>query len=271
MKLPALFLGHGSPMNAIEDTPYSRTWQAIGKQLRAEYGRQIRAILAVSAHWVTDGVAVTAMEQPRTLHDFGGFPQALFDVQYPAPGNPELAAEIQAMLPQYRIAADQAWGLDHGTWGVLKHLFPKADIPVVQLSLNARFNARQHFDLARALAPLREKGVLIVASGNIVHNLRAFDWRHAEQPKSGYEWAEQARVLVNRWLAEGDTAALTNDAAYPRFLHQAAPTPEHFWPLLYIAGVQSAEETPDFSSDEIVGKSLSMTNVAVGLPHAAYN
>ncbi len=265
MRLPALFLGHGSPMNAIDDTPYSRTWQAIGRQLRAQYGSEIRAVLAVSAHWVTDGVAVTAMEQPRTIHDFGGFPQELFDVRYPAPGSPGLAARIQAMLPQYRIAADLAWGLDHGTWGVLKHLFPEADIPVVQLSLNARFNPREHFELARSLAPLREQGTLMVASGNIVHNLRTFDWRRSETPEGGYEWAEQARALVNRWLAEGNTAALTDDAAYPDFLRQAAPTPEHFWPLLYLAGVRAEGEALTLSSDEIVGKSLSMTNVAAGL------
>lgn len=265
MKLPAFFLGHGSPMNAIDDTPYSRTWQAIGQQLRAQYGSEIRAILAVSAHWLTDGVAVTAMPQPRTIHDFGGFPQALFDVQYPAPGSPELAAKIQAMLPQYAVHADQDWGLDHGSWGVLKHLFPAADVPVVQLSLNVRFNARQHFELAQALAPLREQGVLLVASGNIVHNLRAFDWRHAEQTDTAYDWAEQARTLVNRWLLEGDTTDLTNDTAYPPCLHQAAPTPEHFWPLLYLAGVQAKGEPLILSSDEIVGKSLSMTNVIVGL------
>lgn len=165
MKLPVLFLGHGNPMNAIEHTVYSESWQRLGNALRAHYGGKIRAILAVSAHWVTRGSAVTAMEKPRTIHDFGGFPQALFDAQYPAPGSPEVAAEIRALLGEAEVSADLDWGLDHGTWSVLCHLFPEADIPVVQLSLNADLNAHEHLALGRKLAALREQGILIVGSG----------------------------------------------------------------------------------------------------------
>lgn len=264
MKLPVLFLGHGNPMNAIEHTVYSESWQRLGDALRAQYGGKIRAILAVSAHWVTRGSAVTAMEKPRTIHDFGGFPQALFDVQYPAPGSPEVAAEIRALLGEAEVAADLGWGLDHGTWSVLCHLFPDADIPVVQLSLNADLNAHEHFALGRKLAALREQGILIVGSGNIVHNLRLMDWRHPDSVEGAYDWAQTARKLVNHWLQSGNNAALTNDNAYPEELRLAAPTPEHWWPLLYVIGAKADDETLTLLTDEIVGKSLSMTSVLVG-------
>lgn len=264
MKLPVLFLGHGSPMNAVRDTPYSRNWHRLGQALRQRYGDEIRAVLAVSAHWCTDGTAVTAMPNPRTIHDFGGFPQELFDVRYPAPGSPELAAEIRSMLGGHAVVADFGWGLDHGTWGVLCHVFPEADIPVVQLSLNVNLGAPAHFALARRLAPLREQGVLIVGSGDIVHNLRLMDWRAPDEAGNAYEWAESARSLVNGWLEHGDTQALTDEAAYPPALHLAAPTPEHWWPLLYAAGAAGADEPLQIFNDDIVGKSLSMTSVVFG-------
>ncbi|QMT44874.1 4,5-DOPA dioxygenase extradiol [Neisseria dentiae] len=264
MKLPVLFLGHGSPMNAVRDTPYSRNWRRLGQALRQRYGGEIRAVLAVSAHWCTDGTAVTAMPKPRTIHDFGGFPQELFDVRYPAPGSPELAAEIRSLLGGHAVAADFGWGLDHGTWGVLCHVFPEADIPVVQLSLNVNLDAPAHFALARRLAPLREQGVLIVGSGDIVHNLRLMDRRAPDEAGSAYEWAESARSLVNGWLENGDTQALTDEAAYPPALHLAAPTPEHWWPLLYAAGAAGADEPLQIFNDDIVGKSLSMTSVVFG-------
>lgn len=267
MKLPALFLGHGSPMNAIEDSVYARAWSTLGQNLRVRYGKEIRAILAISAHWVTRGTAVTAMAQPRTIHDFGGFPQALFDVRYPAPGSPDIAAEIRSLLGEDTVAADQSWGLDHGTWGVLCHVFPEADLPVLQLSLNANLNARGHFALAQKLAVLRERGILIVASGNIVHNLRLMDWRHPESADNPYPWAQQAQSLVNRWLRENDTAALTDEANYPPELKLAAPSPEHFWPLLYIAALREADEALTLFNDEIVGRSLSMTSAVIGGEH----
>ena len=264
MKLPALFLGHGSPMNAIEESPYALVWEKLGRNLRAQYGGGIRAVLAVSAHWVTRGSAVTAMSKPRTIHDFGGFPQALFDVQYPAPGSPEVAAEIRALVGENLIAADEGWGLDHGTWGVLCHVFPEADIPVLQLSLNADLDARGHFELAQKLAVLRERGILIVASGNIVHNLRLMNWRNPESTNNPYPWAQSAQALVNGWLQTGNTAALTDDAAYPPELKLAAPSPEHLWPLLYIAAVQGEDEAVSLFNDDIVGRSLSMTSMMVG-------
>ncbi len=264
MKLPVLFLGHGSPMNAVHDTPYSRNWHRLGQALRQRYGGEIRAVLAVSAHWCTDGTAVTAMPNPRTIHDFGGFPQELFDVRYPAPGSPGLAAEIRSLLGGHAVAADFGWGLDHGTWSVLCHVFPEADIPVVQLSLNVHLDAPAHFALARRLAPLREQGVLIVGSGDIVHNLRLMDWRAPDEAGNAYEWAENARSLVNGWLEHGDTQALTDEAAYPPALHLAAPTPEHWWPLLYAAGAAGADEPLQIFNDDIVGKSLSMTSVVFG-------
>ncbi|MDO4640721.1 MAG: 4,5-DOPA dioxygenase extradiol [Neisseria sp.] len=261
-KLPTVFLGHGSPMNAITDTDYGHNWRKLGQHLRQHY--DIRAILAVSAHWCTEGTAVTAMPQPRTIHDFGGFPQALYDMHYPAPGSPELAQTVRALLKDNNIAADYHWGLDHGTWGVLCHVFPEADIPVVQLSLNVRLSAEGHFDLGRQLAPLREQGILIVGSGNIVHNLRAADFSRMDNATESYAWAESARAWVNERLRSGNIPELANEQAYPEALRLAAPTPEHYWPLLYIAGAAQTDEPICLFNDDIVGKSLSMTSVLIG-------
>ncbi|MCP2040848.1 4,5-DOPA dioxygenase extradiol [Neisseria sp. HSC-16F19] len=264
MKLPFLFIGHGSPMNAITDTRYSRNWRTLGAALRQQYGGHIRAVLAVSAHWCTRGSAVTAMAEPRTIHDFGGFPQALFEVQYPAPGSPELAAQVRSLLGEDVVADDHGWGLDHGSWSVLCHLFPDAGVPVVQLSLDAGLDSAAHYALARRLAPLREQGVLMVASGSIVHNLRQTDRSAPDEPGRGYDWAESARLRVNDWLLRADHAALTNEAAYPADLRLAAPTPDHWWPLLYAAALADADEKPLLFNDEMVGKSLSMTSAVWG-------
>ena len=263
MKLPVLFLGHGSPMNAITDTPYSREWQKLGNAIRRTYGDGLKAVLAVSAHWCTSGSAVTAMTNPRTIHDFGGFPQALFDVQYPAVGSPALAQQIRLLLGQDVVAADETWGLDHGAWSVLCHLFPQADVPVVQLSLNVRLDFTGHVALGRKLAALREQGVLIVASGGIIHNLRTFDWQ-AQDEAGGYEWAVHVQHFVNRLLEDGDTAMLSDECTYPPEFQSAAPTPEHFWPLLYAAAAAEGEPVHIFN-DEIVGKSLSMTSAVWGM------
>lgn len=263
MKLPVLFLGHGSPMNAIEDTPYARAWQQLGQDLRAQYGTHIRAVLAVSAHWCTRQTAVTAMAKPPTIHDFGGFPQALFDMQYPAEGSPQLAAEVRRLLGEDSVAADEGWGFDHGTWGVLCHVFPEADIPVVQLSLNVSLDFAGHFAIGEKLAALRQQGVLIVASGNVVHNLRMMDWRHMDEAGAGFSWAEDTRQWVNRRLLEHDTAALIDAAQYPPSFSLSAPTPEHYWPLLYAAGAAQGDPARLFN-DEIVGRSLSMTSVVLG-------
>lgn len=261
-RMPALFLAHGSPMNAIEDTPYSRAWRALGKALPRP-----RAILAVSAHWETHGVAVTAMPQPRTIHDFGGFPQALFDMQYPAPGSPELAARVAELLAPEPVVQDTgAWGLDHGSWSVLVHLFPQADIPVVQLGLDVSRPASAHYALAQRLRPLRDEGVLIAGFGNIVHNLRAAR-RGDDAP--AYPWAEQFDAAVARALTTGDHAALTD---WPTLASQAGfsvPTDEHYLPLLYAAGAAFPDETVSFPTDGIAWGSLSMRSAAFGLDAAA--
>ena len=226
MKLPVLFLGHGNPMNAIEHTVYSESWQRLGKALRAQYGGKIRAILAVSAHWVTRGSAVTAMEKPRTIHDFGGFPQALFDAQYPAPGSPEVAAEIRALLGEAEVAADLGWGLDHGTWSVVKHLYPEANVPVIQLSIDYTKSPQYHFELAKKLSDLRRKGILIIGSGNIVHNLRLVDFPNFNKDNYGYDWAIEANEKMKKYLHEKDhTWQLVKDLANPKkkVIVQVAP------------------------------------------------
>ena len=230
--MPAAFLGHGSPMNAIERNRYTEAWRAFGASVPRP-----RAILAVSAHWYVNGLAVTAMPRPRTIHDFYGFPQALFDVQYPAPGLPELAEEVADAVSPDRVGADlDGWGIDHGTWGVLVHAFPEADIPVVQLSIDARKPLDWHLQLGAKLAALRERGVLIVGSGNVVHNLRAMD---RQQPDGGFDWAHRfddaARELMTTRPHEIATLASHRDYKL------AVPTDEHFLPLLYIAGLASAQ------------------------------
>ncbi|MGE0141911.1 MAG: 4,5-DOPA dioxygenase extradiol [Planctomycetota bacterium] len=233
--IPAVFFGHGSPMNAIEQNRYSRAW--------AEFGRAIpvpRAILVISAHWYGDGIAVTAMPKPRTIHDFHGFPRRLFGVEYPAPGSPELAHEVVDLLAPMPVRLDlDDWGLDHGTWSVLVHACPRADIPVVQLSLDSRLDFDAHFALGARLAPLRERGVWIVGSGNVVHNLRALEW---SQPELGFDWARRFDEAVREVLTERPEAA-------PALRHHAdfalaVPTPDHFLPLLYLAGLSSAAKHP---------------------------
>jgi len=233
--MPAVFFGHGSPMNALEANRYTEAWRRF-----AEAIPRPRAILSVSAHWFVNATAVTAMPRPRTIHDFYGFPQPLFDVEYPTPGSPELAAEVAEIVKPTYVGLDQdSWGIDHGTWSVLVHAFPKADIPVVQLSIHALQDFDSHFDLGARLAPLRERGVLIVGSGNVVHNLRALNWN---QPDGAFDWArrfdEAAQMAVTEKPSEAP--ALREHADYAR----SAPTPDHFIPLLYVAGLAGAANRP---------------------------
>jgi 4,5-DOPA dioxygenase extradiol len=256
--LPVLFVGHGSPMNAIEDNPFSREWAALGRRLPRP-----RAILCVSAHWETRGVHVTAAEQPGTIHDFYGFPKALFDVRYPAPGSPALARRVAELLgtgptPQ-RVQLDQSRGYDHGLWSVLRVIYPRADIPVVQLSLDSGRPGAFHLELGRRLAPLRREGVLILASGNIVHNLRLFSF-HDPVP---LPWAGRFQALANRLLESGDDQALANYPALGADAAQAIPTPEHYLPLLYVLGARDAGEAPRLFNDTVYS-ALSMTSVAYG-------
>ncbi|ARY99855.1 4,5-DOPA dioxygenase extradiol [Yersinia ruckeri] len=256
-RMPALFLGHGSPMNVLEENSYTLAWRELGKAIPHP-----KAILAISAHWYTRGTVVTAMEKPRTIHDFGGFPQALFDTQYPAPGSPALAARVQMLLQPADVMADtHEWGLDHGTWGVLIKMYPDADIPVVQLSIDGTKPAAYHYELGRKLAALREEGVLIVASGNVVHNLGMVNWKDEALP---YPWAESFQQFVRDNLDyQGDNHPLVN------FMdHDGAalsnPTPEHFLPLLYILASWDGKEAISLPTEGIEMGSLSMLSVRLG-------
>jgi 4,5-DOPA dioxygenase extradiol len=254
--MPALFIGHGSPMNAIEDTEWSRAWRALGAALPRP-----RAILVISAHWMTSDVGVTAMAQPQTIHDFGGFPDALFAMQYPAPGDPALAARIQHLLQPLPVTLDQEWGLDHGAWSVLVHLFPEADIPVVQLSLDLSQPNRFHHELGQRLRPLRDEGVLILGSGNVVHNLRLIQWQDGRPVPA---WSPRIEQRVIDCLAAGDHASLIDYAALDPEALLAIPTAEHYLPLLYIAGLQQEGEAIAFPVRGIDLATISMLCVQVG-------
>jgi 4,5-DOPA dioxygenase extradiol len=256
-RMPALFIGHGSPMNTLELNGYTRAWRALGARLPRP-----RAILVVSAHWFIGATAVTAMPTPRTIHDFYGFPAELFAFQYPAPGAPEVAAEIVDAAKPHWVGLDRdQWGLDHGTWSVLAHLFPAADVPVVQLSLNALKPLDYHIDVGARLAPLRERGILIVASGNVVHNLRRVAW---DRPDAGFDWAQRFDDAVAAQMADdpGNILTLANHPDYPL----AVPTPDHFLPLLYVAGLAAAEGGgADALLRGYAYGSLSMTCYGLGL------
>ena len=256
--MPAAFLGHGSPMNALERNRFTEAWRAFGAAVPRP-----RAILAVSAHWYVNATAVTAMARPRTIHDFYGFPQALFDVQYPAPGLPELAEEVADAVSPDRVGADlDGWGLDHGTWGVLVHAFPAADIPVVQLSLDARKPLDWHLRLGAKLAALRARGVLVVGSGNVVHNLRAIDWK---QPDGAFDWNRRFDEAARTLMTERPHA-LPSLPGHPDY-RMAVPTDEHFLPLLYLAGLAAAAQTPaEVLVEGPAYGSLSMTSFTVGAP-----
>lgn len=258
-RMPVLFLGHGSPMNAIEDNTFVTEFKKQGKQLSKP-----KAIICVSAHWETQGTFVTAMENPKTIHDFGGFPQALYNVQYPAPGSPELANEVKKLIvPENTIHLDDQWGLDHGAWTVIKHLFPDADVPIIQLSLDYTKPAQYHYELAQQLKKLRHKGVLIVSSGNIVHNLSKIAWHKLSEPYA-YDWAIEANNKVKQWILEGDDKRLINFKAQGKAFDLAIPTPEHYLPLLYTLGLKDKKDTTTLFNDEPLGGSLSMTSVKFG-------
>lgn len=257
-RLPALFIGHGSPMVALERSDVTRAWAAMA----GGFARPA-AILAISAHWLTRGTAVTGMARPRTIHDFGAFPQALFDVEYPAPGDPALAARVRDLLAPRCVTVDQGqWGLDHGTWSVLVHLYPNADIPVVQLGLDADSTPAQHLEIGRLLRPLRDEGVLILGTGNIVHNLPAMDWNDASLV---YDWSRRFNDHIRDAIAAEAHDRVVGYEALGRDAELAVPTPEHFWPLLYVLGARHAGETARFGPDFVHHGSLSMTSVAFGL------
>ena len=254
MTMPAIFFGHGTPMNALDDNAYTRGWAALGERYRP------RAILMVSAHWYLPGVAVTAVDRPRTIHDFGGFPPALFAVEYPAPGDAALVARVAELLGP-GVRRDRDWGLDHGTWSVLVHAYPKADVPVVQLSIDETQPAQFHYDLAKRLASLRDEGVLIAGSGNVVHNLHEYAWGAAA---ADLDWATRFEARAKELLLAGDHASLIDYPSLGRDAMLSIPTPEHYLPLLYVAAQQRAGEKVTFPLYGIEGGSLSMLSVVVG-------
>jgi 4,5-DOPA dioxygenase extradiol len=258
-RMPVLFLGHGSPMNGIEDNEFVRAFKKQGQQLDKP-----NAIIVVSAHWETNGTFVTAMQNPRTIHDFGGFPKALYEVQYPAPGHPALAKEISEYVnPKGTVHLDDKWGLDHGAWTVIKHLFPDADVPVIQLSLDYKMTPQQHYELAQQLKKLREKGVLIVGSGNMVHNLRKVDFRKINE-NYGYDWAIEADSKMKEWILEGNHQNLIDFNKQGEAFNLAIPTPEHYLPLLYTLGLKDEKDNTTIFNDSPLGGSLTMTSVKFG-------
>jgi len=257
--MPILFVGHGSPMNAIEDNEFTEGFKKVVAGIEKP-----KAIVCISAHWFTDGTLDTGMERPKTIHDFYGFPEELYKIEYPAAGNPELAKEIKTILSPTGVGLDNDWGLDHGTWSVLRHMYPEADIPVVQISIDYNQPARYHFNLAKKLSPLREQGILIVGSGNIVHNLGLIDFDNIKTRDFGFDWAKKARTFVNECILNENFGPLLDYKNSGQELNLAIPTPEHFLPLIYILGLKEKTEKVEIFNDTLVGGSLSMTSVKIG-------
>ena len=257
MTMPAIFFGHGNPMNALAQNAYTKAWNKIGAELRHP-----KAILCVSAHWYVPYTAVTGMQSPRTIHDFGGFPRELFEFSYPAPGDPALAMRVRELLEPLDTGIDQQWGLDHGAWSVLAHVFPEADIPVVQLSIDETKPPEFHFQTGKLLAPLRDENVLVVGSGNVVHNLHAYAWgRHPVEP---FDWAVRFDTRVRDLLASRDMTPLVDYESLGRDALLSAPTPDHYLPLLYIAGMRRAADAVSFPVTGMDGGSISMLSVRFG-------
>jgi 4,5-DOPA dioxygenase extradiol len=257
--MPVLFVGHGSPMNAIEENEFVFKWRALGDSIPWP-----KAILCISAHWETSGTFVTAMPKPSTIHDFGGFPKELYDVQYPAPGSPELAFEVKRAVSSTSVGLDEKWGLDHGSWSVIKNIYPEANVPVVEMSMDYKLTPQYHYDLAKQLALFRRKGVLIIGSGNIVHNLRMISWEHASEPEFGFDWALRSNELFKRLILDNNHKDLINYQALGREVQMAVPTPDHFLPLLYTLALKEPNETLSFFNDKPVMGSLSMTSLRIG-------
>jgi 4,5-DOPA dioxygenase extradiol len=255
--MPAIFFGHGNPMNALVRNPWTAAWAQIGKEMPRP-----RAVLCVSAHWYLPGTLVTAMHSPRTIHDFGGFPRELYEVEYSAPGNPDLALEVQSLLAPTAVGLDNDWGLDHGTWSVFRHVFPGADISVVQLSIDETQPPEFHYELARQLSVLREKGVLIAGSGNVVHNLHTYAWgRHHVEP---FDWALRFEARARELLLTGDHQPLVNYETLGREALLSAPTPDHYLPLLYVIAQRRDGDEISFPVEGFDGGSISMLSVRVG-------
>lgn len=256
-KLPAIFFGHGNPMNAVTSNGYTEAWRRIGQETPRP-----TAILSISAHWFVPETGVTISTAPRTIHDFGGFPPELYQVQYPAPGDPALAQRVLAMLSPLEVSLDNSWGLDHGTWSVLRHVYPAADIPIVQLSINETKPPSFHFEIGRKLAPLRDQGVLIVGSGNLVHNLHTYAWgRH---PRDPYDWAVRFESAAKEMMLAGEMKPLVNYDMLGRDATLSIPTPDHYLPLLYVLATRQSGEGVAFPVEGVDGGSISMLSVQIG-------
>lgn len=256
--MPVLFVGHGSPMNGIEDNEFSQRWEQMAKEIPTP-----SAVLVISAHWFTNSTRITAMDFPETIHDFGGFPQALFDVQYPAPGNPALAAETAQLLHSAHVELDHDWGLDHGAWSVVRRMYPDAKIPVLQLSIDYTKPPQFHYELAKELYSLRKKGVLIMGSGNMVHNLRMISWQNMNNAGFGYDWALTMNDRFKQIISSGDYHPLIHYETLGTEARLAIPTPEHYLPLLYSLGLKGSKDEVSFFNDKAVAGSLTMTSVKI--------
>ena len=257
-RMPVLFLGHGSPMNAIEENMFVASFRELGHSLPKP-----QLILCVSAHWETKGTFVTAMSSPETIHDFGGFPRELYEVQYPAPGSPEWASKAKKIITKTEVELDYNWGLDHGAWSVIKHLYPQADVPVIQMSIDYTKPAQYHYDLAKEIGELSRKGVLIVGSGNMVHNLRLADFRRLSGDPYGYDWAIEANELMKSYILDDDHQSLIQYRKQGAAFDLAIPTPEHYLPLIYSLALKEKNDKITLFNDEPVGGSLTMTSVLI--------
>jgi 4,5-DOPA dioxygenase extradiol len=255
--MPAIFFGHGNPLNALQQNDYTKAWRAIGKTIPRP-----KAVLTVSAHWYLPGTFITAMPAPRTIHDFGGFPRELYEVQYPAPGDPNLAQRVKRLLEPVSVGLDLSWGLDHGTWSVLCHVFPEADVPVVQLSINETQPPEFHHEIGKRLATLRDEGILVIGSGNLVHNLHTYAWgRHEVGP---FDWAVSFEKLAREFMLKGDDAPLVDYESLGRDAMLSVPTPDHYLPLLYVIASRRPGEQVKFPVEGFDGGSISMLTVQVG-------
>ncbi len=258
-RMPLFFIGHGSPMNAILRNEFSESWRNIANTIPAP-----KAVLCISAHWETGGTFVTAMEKPKTIHDFGGFPKALYDVQYPAQGSPALAQEVKRMVKGAEVGLDEKWGLDHGAWSVIRCIYPEADIPVIQLSLDYKKSPQQHYDLSGELNFLRRRGVLIIGSGNLVHNLGMIAWDHAGDQEYGFDWTIEANDIFKRHILSGNHKELIGYSGLGREVQLAVPTPDHYLPLLYTLAMKEEYESVSFFNDKAIMGSFTMTSVRIG-------
>ena len=257
--MPVFFIGHGSPMNAIEDNQFSKVWQSLSGSFPKP-----KAILCISAHWVTKETSITSNENPPTIHDFGGFPKELFEVLYPAPGNVNLATEIATELKEFNCITDASWGLDHGTWSIVRHIFPNADIPVLQLSIKGTIDGNYHYQLGKKLIQFRKQGILIIGSGNLIHNLGLVDWSKVNQPEFGYDWAIEANQMFKEWVLTNNISNLIEYKKHGIQIQNSIPTAEHYLPFLYVLGAKQDDDQIQIFNDKVVMGSLNMTSFRFG-------